>query len=48
MKFIKEEDEERRDYIFQKDKKTIFTTRFVVVALAILIVALIFSYNYLK
>ncbi|TCK66857.1 hypothetical protein DFQ05_2142 [Winogradskyella wandonensis] len=48
MKFIKEEDEERRDYIFQKDKKTIFTTRFVIIVLAVLIIALIFSYKYLR
>lgn len=43
MKFVKEEDEERRDYILQKDKTTIFTARFVIIALVILVIAVIAS-----
>jgi hypothetical protein len=37
MKFIKEEDEERRDYIFKKDNKTIFGARIILITLIILV-----------
>lgn len=43
MKFIKEEDEKRRDYILQKDEKTKKTSTFVITMLAILIIAVIVS-----
>tara|TARA_R110002033_G_scaffold48024_3_gene93710 strand:+ start:10512 stop:10664 length:153 start_codon:yes stop_codon:yes gene_type:complete len=43
MKFIKEEDEERRDYIFQKNDKTLFGTRIIILVLVILTGAVIAS-----
>ena len=43
MKFVKDENEERRDYIFQKDEKTKKTAKFVIIALIILIVAVVAS-----
>ena len=43
MKFVKEEDEERRDYIFQKDAKTRFGAKFIVIILVILVGAVIAS-----
>lgn len=46
MKFVKEEDEERRDYILQKDRKTKFTARFTGIVLAILILGLVASYYF--
>ena len=39
MKFVKEEDEKRRDYIFQKDAKTKFAARFIIITLIILVIA---------
>lgn len=48
MKLIKEEEEKRRDYIFQKDKKTIWTARFIVIVLVVLIVAVFASYLYIN
>ncbi|WP_411768071.1 hypothetical protein [Winogradskyella sp. A3E31] len=43
MKFVKDEDEKRDDYIFQKDKITKKTAKFVIIALIILIIAVIAS-----
>lgn len=43
MKFIKEEDEKRRDYIFKKDSKTIFGARFIIIVLVILLGAVVAS-----
>ena len=43
MKFVKDEDEERRDYILQKDAKTIFGARFIIAVLIILVLAVIAS-----
>jgi len=48
MKFIKEEDEKRRDYIFQKDKKTKNVARFVAVALVLLVSAVTVSGIYFE
>lgn len=44
MKLIKEKTEKRRDYIFQKDKKTIFGARFVSGVLILLIAAVTVTY----
>ncbi|MDB9754911.1 hypothetical protein OAB20_01320 [Winogradskyella sp.] len=44
MKFIKDEDDKRRDYIFQKDKKTILGAAFVSSILVLLIVAVTVTY----
>ncbi|MDN3492355.1 hypothetical protein [Winogradskyella bathintestinalis] len=43
MKFVKEDEEERRDYIFQKDEKTKFGARFIIIVLVILVAAVIAS-----
>ena len=43
MKFVKEEDENRRDYILQKDTKTKFGARFIIATLIILVIAVIAS-----
>ncbi|WP_179351974.1 hypothetical protein [Winogradskyella vidalii] len=43
MKFVKDEDEERRDYIFQKDNKTKFGAKFVIIVLIILVGAVVAS-----
>ncbi|WP_162897291.1 hypothetical protein [Aquimarina sp. BL5] len=43
MKFVKEEDEERRDYIFQKNTKTKVGTKFIVLVLILLIVGVVAS-----
>lgn len=43
MKFVKEDEEKRRDYIFQKDEKTKKTATFVIIALIILIIAVVAS-----
>ncbi|WP_431135927.1 hypothetical protein [Psychroserpens mesophilus] len=43
MKFIKEEDEKRRDYILQKDEKTKSVSTFVIVVLVLLIIGVVAS-----
>ena len=48
MKFIKEEEEERKNYLLQKDRKTIYTARFTGAVLIILIIAIIVSDSYLS
>lgn len=48
MPFIKEENEKTRDYIFQKDTKTKFTTTFVIIVLVILILGVIASGLYFQ
>lgn len=43
MKFVKEDEENRRDYILQKDKKTVNISRFVIIVLILLVVCVIVS-----
>ena len=43
MKFIKEEDEKRRDYLLQKDGTTKATSKFVIGVLIALVIAVIIS-----
>ncbi|GAA4244535.1 hypothetical protein KO504_00910 [Winogradskyella psychrotolerans] len=43
MKFVKEEDEKRRDYVFQKDNKTKFGARIIILILIILVGAVVAS-----
>ncbi|REG87797.1 hypothetical protein [Winogradskyella sediminis] len=43
MKFVKDEDEERRDYVFQKDTKTRFGAKFIILVLIILVGAVVAS-----
>ncbi|GAB4163281.1 MAG: hypothetical protein Tsb0033_23430 [Winogradskyella sp.] len=43
MKFIKEKNEDRQDYLFQKDKKTVIIARVIGFVLLILISAVIVS-----
>ena len=46
MKFIKDKDDDRRDYIFKKDKVTLLGARFVSSVLVILIILVVVSYFY--
>ncbi|UZO81118.1 hypothetical protein NBT05_01250 [Aquimarina sp. ERC-38] len=43
MKFVKEEEENREDFIFQKNKKTIFGTSFTIVVLVLLVIGVVIS-----
>ncbi len=43
MKFVKEEEEERKDYIFQKNQKTKFGAKFIIIILVLLIVGVVVS-----
>ncbi|MFC0605482.1 hypothetical protein [Winogradskyella pulchriflava] len=43
MKFIKEEDEDRENYLLQKDTKTKFGAGFIITVLIILIIAVVIS-----
>ncbi|WP_426429767.1 hypothetical protein ACPX19_09500 [Winogradskyella sp. HB-48] len=43
MKFIKDKNEKRRDYLFQKDKKTIIGARIIGFILLVLVSAVIIS-----
>jgi hypothetical protein len=46
MKFIKDNDEERRDYILQKDEKTKGMSTFIIIILILLIIGVIASGAY--
>ncbi len=48
MPFIKEENEKTKNYIFQKDTKTITTTAFVAIVLIILVIGVILSGLYFQ
>ena len=48
MKFIKEDEEKTRDYIFQKDEKTKSVTTFTLIVLIILVLGVIASGFYFK
>ncbi|WP_008635685.1 hypothetical protein [Bizionia argentinensis] len=48
MPVIKDENSDREDYLFQDDKKTTFTTTFVISALVILIAAVAISGIYFE
>lgn len=43
MKFVKEEEENREDYVFQKDAKTKFGATFIIIVLIILVGAVVAS-----
>ncbi len=43
MKFVKEEEENRRDYILKKDEKTVGISKFVIGVLIVLIIGVIVS-----
>lgn len=48
MPFVKEDEEKTRNYIFQKDTKTLTTTAFVAIVLIILIIGVVVSGMYLE
>ncbi|SHG42271.1 hypothetical protein [Winogradskyella jejuensis] len=48
MKFIKDKEERRRDYIFQKDRLTKNTAKFVAVTLIVLVCAVAVSGIYFE
>ncbi|WP_299257700.1 hypothetical protein [uncultured Aquimarina sp.] len=48
MKFVKEEDEERRDYIFQKNTKTKAGMKIIILVLILLIVGVVASGVFLE
>lgn len=48
MKFVKEKDEDRRDYILQEDEKTVKISRFVIITLIVLIIAVVVSGFYFE
>ena len=47
MKFVKEDENPRRDYILQKDEKTKKTSYFVILVLIILVIAVVATGIYL-
>lgn len=48
MPFVKEENEKTRNYIFQKDTKTLSTTTFVAIVLIVLIIGVVISGLYFE
>jgi hypothetical protein len=48
MKLIKNEDEKRRDYLFQNDKKTRYGATFVSTVLVLLTIAVVSTYFTLR
>jgi len=48
MPFVKEENEKTRNYIFQKDTKTLSTTAFVAIVLIVLIIGVVISGLYFE
>lgn len=48
MPIIKDENDKTRNYIFQKDSKTIFTTTFIIIVLALLVIGVIVSGFYFE
>lgn len=44
MKFVKDDRENRRDYIFQKDKKTTNLIRMIIIVLVILVLGVVGSW----
>ena len=48
MKFVKEEEENREDYIFQKNAKTKFGAGFIILMLIILAIAVVASGLYFE
>ncbi|GAA4106823.1 hypothetical protein GCM10022393_01470 [Aquimarina addita] len=48
MKFVKEEEENREDYIFQKNTKTKFGTGFIIIVLILLVIGVVASGLYFE
>ncbi len=48
MPFVKEEERKTRNYIFQKDTKTLTTAAFVAIVLVVLIIGVVISGFYLE
>ena len=48
MKFVKEEEENREDYIFQKNERTKFGAGFIITTLVLLTIAVIASGFYFE
>lgn len=48
MKFVKEEEENREDYIFQKNTKTKFGAGFTVAVLILLVIGVVISAYYFE
>lgn len=48
MPIIKDENDKTRNFIFQKDSKTIFTTTFIIIVLIILVIGVAISGFYFE
>lgn len=48
MPIIKDENDKTRNFIFQKDSKTIFTTTFIIIVLIILVIGVVISGFYFE